>query len=140
MIKTPHTNVRLGDKKVSLAFSRIMAVALPHASAMPYFRLTNALNDPECLTERHMLKLIKAMRDCYDELDMEFMAMTDLLADYMISKNPFIFKVQRFIRHCDRYSICIPYLLDDTPKKYRKWIENEGRPLDERDYENLSHM
>lgn len=115
------------------------APVLPHASAMPYFRLTNVLNDPECLTERSMLLLIKAMRDCYDDLlDMEFMAMTDLLAEYMISKNPFIFKVQRFIRHCDKYSICIPYLLDDTPKKFRKWIESEPKPLDADDYLNLS--
>ena len=112
---------------------------LPHASAMPYFRLNNSLNDTECLTERHMVQLIKALKNCYeDNTDLEFVAMTDLLAEYMITKTPFIFKVQRFIRHCDRYSICIPYLLDDTPKQFRKWIEGEAKPLEEGDYENLN--
>lgn len=113
------------------------APVLPHASAMPYFRLTNSLNDTECLTERHMIKLVKALRDCYaDNKDPEFLALTDLLANYMILPYPFIFKVQRFIRHCDRFHICIPFLLDDTPKLYREAIE--GRSLSPSDYETLN--
>jgi hypothetical protein len=109
---------------------------LPHASAMPYFRLTNSLNDTECLTERHLVKLVKNLRECYSDIsDPEFLPLTDSLAEYMIVSYPIIFKVQRFIRHCERFNICVGYLLDDTPRAFRYAVE--GQPLDPSEYETL---
>lgn len=92
--------------------------SLPHGSAMPYFRIASPLKNSEMLSESLMLLLLRKMREQYDdELCMEFMAMSDLLANYMFTNNPFIFKVQRFIRHCDKYKVCIPCLLDDCLPK-----------------------
>jgi len=82
-------------------------------------------NRTEDIDERYILKIIKIMKETYIDFDLEFHTMTDILAEYMLTKTPLILKLQRFYLHVRNYNICMAYLMMKDPKAYRSFIESE---------------
>lgn len=78
----------------------------------------------ESIDERHILQLLKIMKETYCDFPESFHKMVDTVAEFIITETPLVLKLQRFYHLVNNNNICLAYLFMKNPKEYRKFVES----------------
>jgi hypothetical protein len=83
----------------------------------------------ESINERHILQVLKIMRETYCDLPESFHKQVDIVAEFIIKDSPLLLKLQQFFHLVNNNNICLAYLFMKNPKEYRQFIETFSEDL-----------